>query len=99
MVDPGENVPVTARLTSAFGEERLSRSHHPEERSSVMQRRRFKHMVTFPDDLGQAAERLRAEAEKLSPPERHALERKARQAEIAARIDEWLKSPGLQPPK
>jgi hypothetical protein len=30
---------------------------------------------------------------------RHDLERKARQAETAAHIDEWLKSPGLQPPK
>jgi hypothetical protein len=64
-----------------------------------MQRRRFKHMMTFPDDLTQEAERLRAEAEKLPPGmERHDLERKARQVEIAAHVDEWLKSPGLQPP-
>jgi len=31
--------------------------------------------------------------------ERDALLRKARQAETAANIDEWLDSPGLQPPK
>jgi hypothetical protein len=43
---------------------------------------------------------LRAKADKLPPgPERHALERKARQAETATRIDEWLKSSGLQPPE
>ena len=65
-----------------------------------MQRRRFKHVMTFPDDLTQEAERLHAEAGKLPPgTERHDLERKARQAEIAAHVDEWLKSPGLQPPK
>jgi hypothetical protein len=65
-----------------------------------MQRRRFKHVMTFPDDLTQEAERLRAEATKLAPgTERHDLERRARQAETAAHIDEWLKSPGLQPPK
>ena len=60
-----------------------------------MQRRR-----SFPDGSTQEAERLRAEAEKLRPgPQRHALERKARQAETAAHIDEWLKSPGLRPPE
>jgi hypothetical protein len=30
--------------------------------------------------------------------EREALERKARQLEIAAKIDKWVSSPGLQPP-
>ena len=34
---------------------------------AVMQRRRFKNVVTFPDDLSQEAERLRAEAGKLRP--------------------------------
>ena len=65
-----------------------------------MQRRRFKDVVSFPDDLSEQAERLRAEAEKLPPgTERHGLERKARQAETAAHIDEWLKSPGLRTPE
>jgi hypothetical protein len=68
--------------------------------SSAMQRRRFNNVVSFPDDLTQEAERLRGEAEKLPPgTERHELERKARQAETAAHIDEWLKSPGLRPPE
>jgi len=43
---------------------------------------------------------LRAEAEKLPPgTERHDLERKTRQAETGAHIDEWLDSPGLPPPE
>jgi hypothetical protein len=68
--------------------------------SSAMQRRRFKDVVSFPDDLSEQAERLRAEAEKLPPgTERHELERKARQVETAAHIDEWLRSPGLRPPE
>jgi hypothetical protein len=72
----------------------------PSEWSSAMQLRRFKQVISFPDDLTQEAKRLRAEAEKLPlGMERHDLERKARQAETAAHVDEWLKSPGLQPPK
>jgi hypothetical protein len=58
----------------------------------------FQRVISFPDDLTQEAERLRAEAEKLPPgTERHDLERKARQAETAAHVDEWLMSPGLLP--
>jgi hypothetical protein len=65
-----------------------------------VQRRRFRNVLSFPDRLAQEAERLRAEAEKLPPgTERHELERKARQTKTAAHIDEWLKSPGLQPPR
>ncbi|MCS3497595.1 hypothetical protein M2232_004407 [Bradyrhizobium japonicum] len=52
-------------------------------------------------------ERLAAEAERLSEqakklprgPERETLIRRARQAETGSHISEWLKSPGLQPPK
>jgi hypothetical protein len=63
--------------------------------SSAMQRRRFKHILSLPDRLAQEAERWRAEAEKLPPgAERHELEQKARQAETAAHMDEWLRSPG-----
>jgi hypothetical protein len=65
-----------------------------------MQRRRFKNVLSFPDGAPQEARRLRAEAERLPRgPQRHDLERKARQAETAAHIDEWLKSPGLRPPE
>ena len=64
-----------------------------------MQRRRFKNMLTFPERLDQEAKRLRTEAEKLPPgSERDELLRKARQAETAFRVNDWLSSPGLQPP-
>ena len=65
-----------------------------------MQRRRFKDILTFPERLDQEAKRLRAEAEKLPHgPERDVLLRKARQAETAFHVNDWLSSPGLQPPK
>jgi hypothetical protein len=66
-----------------------------------MQRRRFKNILSFPDRLDQEIECLRAEAEKLPPGkhEREMLLRKARQAETARHINDWLSSPGLQPPR
>jgi hypothetical protein len=64
-----------------------------------MQRRRFKNVISFPDRLASEAARLREEAEALPHgPERDALLKKARQADIASHMDEWLSSPGLQPP-
>ena len=65
-----------------------------------MQRRGFKNTLTFPDHPDQEADRLRAEAEKLPHgTEREELLRKARQAETACRVNEWLSSPGLRPPE
>jgi hypothetical protein len=65
-----------------------------------VQRRRFKNILSFPDRLAQEAERLREEANHTPHGiEREMLLRKARQAETAAHVDEWLSSPGLQPPK
>jgi hypothetical protein len=64
-----------------------------------MQCRRFNNTLTFPDRLANEAERLREEAETKPPgPERDALLRKARQADIAAHIDQWVSSPGLKSP-
>lgn len=64
-----------------------------------MQRRRFKNVLTFPERLEQEITRLRTEADKLPPGiEREGLLRKARQAETACRVNEWLSSPGLRPP-
>jgi hypothetical protein len=65
-----------------------------------MQRRRYKNILSFPDRLDQAIERLRAEAEKLPPgsDEREVLLQKAEQAETALRINDWLSSPRLQTP-
>jgi hypothetical protein len=64
-----------------------------------MQRRRFKNVLSFPDRLANEAGRLRKEAEALvHGPERDALLKKARQADIASDMEKWLSSPGLQPP-
>ena len=64
-----------------------------------MQRRRFKNTLTFPDRLAKEAERFRQEAETTPPGQkRDDLLRKARQAETAAHLDEWLSSPGLKGP-
>ena len=64
-----------------------------------MQRRSFKNTLTFPDRLVKEAEQFREEAEtKPSGQELDNLLRKARQAETAAHMDEWLSSPGLKPP-
>ena len=42
---------------------------------------------------------MKAEAKKLPyGKEREALEMKARQLKIAAQINDWVSSPGLQPP-
>jgi hypothetical protein len=64
-----------------------------------MQRRRYKNTLTFPDRLTKEAERLRQEAEASPPgPQRDELLRKARQAETALPINEWISSPGLRAP-
>jgi hypothetical protein len=65
-----------------------------------MERRRFKQSAPLELRLADQAERLRKEA-KGTPPgiEREKLLRRARQAETAAHMQEWLTSPGLQPPK
>jgi len=63
-------------------------------------RRRFKHEKNFQERLAEEAARFKEAAEKL-PPGSHAQElllRRARQAETASYINEWLTSPGLQPP-
>ena len=66
-----------------------------------MERRRFKHTKTFQERLAEEAVRFREEAEKLPQGSmaRELLMRRARQAETASHIDDWLRSPGLQPPK
>jgi hypothetical protein len=65
-----------------------------------MQRRRFKQTQTLDERLAEEADRLRSEA-KGTPPgiEREELIRRARRAETAAQMNQWLTSPGLQPPK
>ena len=65
-----------------------------------MQRRRFKQITPLDQRLEEQAKRLRKEAQGTPPGvEREKLVRRARQTETAAHIQEWLSSPGLQPPK
>lgn len=64
------------------------------------QRRRFKQSLSLEDRLADEAIRLREEAELLPPgAERDDMIRKARQAETGSHMSEWLRSPGLQPPR
>jgi hypothetical protein len=67
----------------------------------VMQRRRrFQQTQSLEARLSEEAKRLREEA-KLLPQgaQREELIRKARQAETASHVNEWLRSPGLRPPE
>ena len=65
----------------------------------MIPRRRFKQLLSFNERLEQEAARLREQAEKLSHGiEREKLLRKARQAETATHVDEWLSSTGLRSP-
>lgn len=63
-------------------------------------RRRFKQTEILEERLGLEAIRLREEARLLPPgARRETLLRRARQAETGAQMSQWLRSPGLQPPK
>jgi len=63
-------------------------------------RRRFKQNMSLRDRLAAWAEQVREQAKKLPPgPEREAQLKRAGQADVAAHLDEWADSPGLQPPK
>ena len=66
----------------------------------VKQRRRFKQQFTLQDRLLAWSKEVLEQAKKLPPgAERDALMKKARQADVAGHLDDWAKSPGLQPPK
>jgi hypothetical protein len=65
-----------------------------------MQRRRFKQTVPLEERLRIQAETDRQKAKSLPPcREREDLLLRARRADTASHLTEWLNSPGLQPPK
>ncbi len=65
----------------------------------MQKRRRFKQTISLGDRLISEAHRLREQADKATTPqERDRLLREAWQTETAAHVDQWLTSPGLQPP-
>lgn len=66
----------------------------------MKKRNRRKQTLSFGERLQQAADLARKAASLLPMGrEREALLKKARQTEVAAHINEWLASPGLQSPK
>ena len=63
------------------------------------QRRRIKPEKTFQERLAEEAQRFREAAATLPPgTAQELLLRRARQAETASHMNEWLSSKGLQPP-
>jgi hypothetical protein len=66
----------------------------------IMPRHRFKQDSTLKDRLLSFAKEALEQAAHLPPgPERDTMLTKALRADTAAHIDEWINSPGLQPPK
>jgi hypothetical protein len=63
--------------------------------------RRVKHKASFAERLAEEVQRFKEAAEKEIPGSlaRELLLKRARQAETASHMNEWLTSPGLQPPK
>ncbi len=63
-------------------------------------RRRIKQTQTLEERLVEHAKRLRERARTLPAGyQRELLLRRAGQDEVAARLTEWLRSPGLSPPE
>ncbi|MGX1007078.1 hypothetical protein AB7M69_001435 [Bradyrhizobium japonicum] len=64
-------------------------------------RKRVKHLTSFEERLAEEARRFREAAEEQPPGStaRELLMRRARQAETAAHMNDWLSSPGLAAPK
>ena len=67
---------------------------------AMKKRRRFKQTETLQERLRKFAADIREQASQMPPSaERDQLVKKARQADTAAHLDEWMSSPGLQSPK
>jgi hypothetical protein len=66
-----------------------------------MKRPRIKHKLSFEERMAREAERFRkaAEDQPAGSTARELLSRRARQAETASHMSDWLRSPGLQPPR
>jgi hypothetical protein len=81
--------PLVALLPSSNGKQRIMQC-----------RRRFRQWLSLNDRLKMFSDNLKSGAEILRPGrERDALLMKARIADTAAEINEWVNSPGLRPPK
>jgi hypothetical protein len=66
----------------------------------MLKRHRFKQTTSLEDRLTAEAQRLRLEAKGMPAGiERSKLLRRAREAETASHLSEWLRSPGPRRPK
>ncbi|MBB4368643.1 hypothetical protein GGD63_001422 [Bradyrhizobium sp. cir1] len=66
----------------------------------MFKRRRFKQQPTLQDRLSAWVKQVREQASRLPPgPERDTLLKKARQADVACHLHDWIESAGLRPPK
>ncbi|MET4315891.1 hypothetical protein [Bradyrhizobium sp. RT4b] len=64
------------------------------------ERRRVKQTRSLEERMAEQAAKLKTMADRLpAGVEREQLLKRARIAEIGAHISDWLRSPGLQPPK
>jgi len=65
----------------------------------MIERRRIKQTRSLEERIAEQAAKLKAEANQLpAGKERQDLLKRARIAETGSRINDWLRSPGLQPP-
>lgn len=65
-----------------------------------MKRRRFKQTSSLAERLTENIESLKSHLATVPHgPEREQIVRRIRQNETASHVEDWLKSPGLQPPK
>ncbi|MCP3389599.1 hypothetical protein NLM27_12520 [Bradyrhizobium sp. CCGB12] len=63
-------------------------------------RRRVKQVLSLEEPMAELAAKLKEQARQLPVgTEREGLLKRARIAETGARLSDWLRSPGLQPPK
>ena len=65
----------------------------------MQKRRRTQQTMSLKDRLTAFAEEARKRATSAVGREREELLRKASLADTAAHVDDWINSPGLQPPK
>jgi hypothetical protein len=93
---------ITARLVASIGDENANcaPAFLKGKERAMLKRRRFKQDKALGERLIEEAKRARAEACQLPPgAEREDLLKKARQADTAAHINDWMNSSGLRPPE
>jgi hypothetical protein len=94
---------ITARPVASIGDENAGcapASSSGKERAMPKRRRFSKQQTTLQDRIIERIKEVRDQAAALPPgPESDMLLKKARQAETALHLEDWVNSPGLQPPK